>query len=368
MKSSVMTNEQKLLVLLSRVTFAPKDLEEIHQLINININYYELAKMALYHKTFTLVFENLIRFSDRINIPQYLYDVHSVYKKNLIKQGKSYIEEVERILEYFSKCGIDLIVVKGGMFVKDIYKNNGTRYLSDVDFLIKKSDVEKVEELMSDMGYRFGKIDKKTNEIRSPSREELILWKIKMNNIFPFIKENLVGSPEFFNVDFRFGISNGLNEVFIDDIFQLKYTNATKYYYMLLMHLCAHFYIESKQTVNIYSNTDFNLIKLCDIREFIFKYFENFSFEDLYNLSKEYGAKNEVLYTIYYLHLIYEDDVFSKINIFWTSDNERDLFTFGDSIDNANEKFKKSIYQRLFGCNNADELSKTPSIYTINDK
>ena len=367
MNNNYLTDEQYLLILLSRVSLTERDIRLVEKTLHGNTNFFELAKLAIYHKTFTLVFKNLIEDCKISIVPQYLYDLYITFKNSLIKIENNYQIEKQLIMSEFSNNGVDLIPVKGAMFIDDIYKINGTRYLSDLDFFIKKSDISIAESVMKSLGYSYGKVDKTNNCLRNATRKELLIWRLNMGNLFPFIRENK-SEPEFFNVDIRFSISENLNDTFIEDIFKMKYSNKTIFYYMLLIHLCVHFYIETKQTVNIYSNTDFNIIKLCDIREFIANFINDFSLDYLLKLANKYCSKNEVLYAIYYVYIIYQDEKFSKIKEYWTKENEDDLSSYGDTIEEQTETFTKNLYQRLFSCNNRDELSRIPNIYTVSEK
>lgn len=365
MNNNYLTDEQYLLILLSRVSLSDRDIRLVERIFHKNINFFELAKLAIYHKTFTLVFKNLVEDCKITIIPQYLYDLYMTFKNGLIRIENNYELEKQLIMSEFSDNGVDLIPVKGAMFINGIYKINGTRYLSDLDFFIKKSDISIAESIMKNIGYSYGKVDKVNDCLRHATRKELLIWTLNMGNLFPFIKENK-SEPKFINVDIRFSISENLNENFIEDIFEMKYSDKKNFYYMLLIHLCAHFYIETKQTVNIYSNTDFNIIKLCDIREFITSFIGDFSLDYLLELANKYCSKNEVLYAIYYVYIIYQDEKFSKIKEYWTKENEDNLGSYGDTIEEQTETFTKNLYQRLFSCNNRDELRKVPNIYTLN--
>lgn len=86
------------------------------------------------------------------------------------------------------------------------------------------------------------------------------------------------------------------------------------------------------------------------------------------NQQIKYCSKNEVLYAIYYVYIIYQDEKFSKIKEYWTKENEDDLSSYGDTIEEQTETFTKNLYQRLFSCNNRDELSRIPNIYTVSEK
>ncbi|MBU5590578.1 hypothetical protein KQI89_02260 [Clostridium sp. MSJ-4] len=56
----------------------------------------------------------------------------------------------------------------------------------------------------------------------------------------------------------------------------------------------------------------------------------------------------------------YESEIIKEINI-----SDIAFFdTYGDNTKDENRNFQKNFWDRLFSCDNIDELSETPKIFT----
>src|SRR3989338_7451787 len=62
--------------------------------------------------------------------------------------------EFKRAAEGFKDKGIDVIVMKGAALAELIYQNIGLRNMSDIDLLIRKEDISRVDEVLKNTGYK----------------------------------------------------------------------------------------------------------------------------------------------------------------------------------------------------------------------
>ena len=71
-------------------------------------------------------------------------------------------KQLSGMLDVFQHAGIDILILKGPALARSVYPDPATRPSSDLDILIKPSQVERAVVLLQDMGYR-----RKTKRFRS---------------------------------------------------------------------------------------------------------------------------------------------------------------------------------------------------------
>lgn len=70
-----LTKEQNLVVLGSRLTFNDKDIMDLNSLLKEKnrVDFFEFLKLSIYHKTFVLCMDNIMKYGESFRIPSYLY-------------------------------------------------------------------------------------------------------------------------------------------------------------------------------------------------------------------------------------------------------------------------------------------------------
>lgn len=76
----------------------------------------------------------------------------SFYQK-IKNQNEHRNEEAIRFLSAFKEQNIPVIIVKGNLFIHDVYEDTGYKKMNDFDLLINKEDWVKVQEIYFDLGY-----------------------------------------------------------------------------------------------------------------------------------------------------------------------------------------------------------------------
>ncbi|MBU5590577.1 nucleotidyltransferase family protein [Clostridium sp. MSJ-4] len=107
-----------------------------------------------------------------------------------------------------------------------------------------------------------------------------------MSNLYPFRKVSNNENNLEFKVDFRYSLDDTLDKKAVEDIINSYEENGCAQHEHVLIHLCTHFYDQAKHTYNIYTAKDFNLIKLCDIREYIIHFMDNESLIKMVKFAK----------------------------------------------------------------------------------
>lgn len=355
------TAEEALLLATGRVTFSSNSSETVKSIItNNNINWYNFLRLAAYHKTLALSYKNIKSICNEIHLPKYFEDlVHYLIYCTSIR-NKANQEQITQIQDACKTRHITILPVKGAYLIPLIYKDFGIRYSGDIDFLVKYEDTKRIKEVLYELGYNKGCYNPGTKSIEKISRAEDIKWKTYMSNLYPYVKLSGIDIFPYYKLDFRYALDDTLNKEPINEIvnstIENGFTKASHY----LIHLCTHFYDEAKHTVSIAAFKDLNLIKLCDIREFIIAHVTNDDFKQAIAFSIKYKLENALYYTMYYLKMIYcdgyEDDILNSLNIADTSF----LTLFGENTRNEKYIFSKTFWERFFSCGNYDELKELP--------
>ncbi len=360
-KNKFLTNEQKLLIETSRLGLSKENIIEI---LDSKINWYEFLKLSAYHKTITLCFHNIRQVAPKTYIPKYMREIVRFIYNEIYNQNILYIEEARKVITELEKNDIFVIPVKGTMLVPSLYKQYGIRYLGDVDCLVRYKDVKKLTELMKNIGYIIGRYNHIENKLETIDRFEEIKWKVSMSNLHPFVKQTNNANFPFYKFDFRFSLDDSLNKDPVNEIIDSYIETKSFRPAHALVHLCTHFYNEAKYTLGLYACKDLNLIKLCDIREYILQCMSPESLLETIDFTKKYNLQRHVYYTIYCLELIYDDgyerDLLNMLDITDTGF----INTFGDNTKNENMTFKKSFWERLFSCDNSEELDCIPKYFS----
>ena len=146
--------EDKLLLLCCRTEIGDKDR---NKLIEIQINKIDwdcFLRKAREEGISPIVFLMLPGIViDKNNIPGYVTDelkkdYYLSAKKNILT-----LHVLGNILDVFNKAGLKVIVLKGAALAETVYGNLALRSMSDVDLLIKKEDLYRINEQLKGLGY-----------------------------------------------------------------------------------------------------------------------------------------------------------------------------------------------------------------------
>lgn len=356
-----LTKEQELVLLTSRLSFSD---QEIKRIVNIaldpNINWFEFYKYCLYHRTFSLSYHNIKKIVC-ISIPKYLADIHRyVYyanqKRNAANQG-----EIYALTSICKEKGIIIIPVKGAVLIPELYIDYGLRYSGDIDFLFDYRDKDRLVEVLEETGYVKGRYSNRYDKILKPSRSEEIKWKLYFTSLQPYVKETGNHLYPAFSLDFRHSLDDDLNKEPIQEIVGYARSHHGKAaYYHYFAHLCCHFHDEARHSLSVFDAKDFNLIKLCDIREFMLKYISESELKLAVAFLKKYNLEHKLFFTLYFVKEVYGDQFLNSNKDVYGEREMRQMLTFGENMHGEQKEYSKNLYSLLFSCNNKDELSHKP--------
>ena len=101
-----------------------------------------------------MVFRNHLGMKQNIGaIPSHIKEeLKSDYYLNA-RKNTIYFNELHILLSEFNKIGIEVIVLKGASLASLVYQNLALRSMGDIDLLIKKLDLSRIDELLRRLGY-----------------------------------------------------------------------------------------------------------------------------------------------------------------------------------------------------------------------
>lgn len=170
-------------------------------------------------------------------------------QKKIKKIFNIYSEELKRILSKFEEYDIKYIILKGYSNVNCLYRNLTDRYFNDLDILIQECDISKIEVIMQEEGYVYGK---RRNGVIIPATRMAILFQKRFTHEIYNMAKNIQG--EFINFDFNYLFSwrclnkEVLNCIHFEQVEEhsmyMEKRNSNFCFFnanMQFVHLCCHF-------------------------------------------------------------------------------------------------------------------------------
>ena len=351
-----LNNEQKLLILLSRISFSDSIESDLRVIVNENIDWYCLVCYAIKNKVIGFVYYNLDRFGLLDRLPKQIIRLLRFYYIGNSFRNEVYLQEFQKIEKKFIQEGVTYAPLKGIFFLTDLYKDIPSRSLNDIDCMIDYKQYNVVKQIMQEEGYEQTEYDGTDKVYRPISRKKAVFWNLHMNNAYPFRRE--IGNIfcERINFDFCFGLDKNNRKVVSNMLCRMSKKNQLNNYDFFI-HLCAHLYKEAVNDMWIWSGSDINLVKFTDLREFSLKYMSINDFYKAVDLAREEGGQilKSIHFSMFYLKEIfndgYEEEVINYCNIV-----DKEYLEYF----NENMKFKKNFWERLFSNTNVDELNQLP--------
>jgi hypothetical protein len=116
------------------------------------INWDYFLQLIMHHRVFPLLFSKLNKLNQHL-IPSYVIQtIIQTFKKNTFQM--LYLSgEMERVSRILNQGQIPLLVLKGPVLGNDLYGDVSLRTSGDLDILIPIHDLDKVDSILSKLGY-----------------------------------------------------------------------------------------------------------------------------------------------------------------------------------------------------------------------
>ncbi|MDP4564531.1 nucleotidyltransferase family protein [Bacillus safensis] len=367
---STLSNEQRLLLLSSRIQLNEQEEESIRALLKDGIDMPKLIGLASRHKVLQLMTPHLIRLDDEKNITTtYKFLLHYHYIGNRQKNVERF-KEFKRLLQTFRNAKLKAVPLKGAILTPLVYKDYGLRMMSDLDFLIHPDDRKNASSLLKKEGFIIGKYDWAADQEIPIEREEEMMWRINAGNLYSHIKRSGEDFLKVHRVDFSYDVELKKNyeatNALLDAAEEKPFFQTDVYLLQpldFLIHLAFHLYKEATNVQYVYLHADLNLIKFCDVREYVmFAEEQNqLDWHALQERAKELGAEKALFYTFTFLDLLYQTNYIDELKQLDMSDQSF-LEAYGENDFGSSKIWKKSFIERFFSLDNRNELEEEPAI------
>ncbi len=219
---------------------------------------------------------------------------YSTAKRNIL-----IFQTLEKISQTFEKENIQMIVFKGIALAESVYGDIGLRPMGDIDILVKKKDLEKVDSIFKNFGYHTP----------FDIRDFINLPFNRYRN--SFLYSNLDTTPNYVHlywhlINFFPYHSDVIQRINMDKIWEdseeIKLGDAklrTFSIYHQIIFLCMHALHHSPKS----------LIRLCDINELLQLEEGNLDWDKLVREAFDFGLHKHVYYVLYSIFKLLEADI-----------------------------------------------------------
>jgi len=320
--------EWALLELLTLGLTSPQEREMFTQLLSEkNLNWKLLLTQAERHKML-----NYLAFEVTENYPDFLPQVVKQYLDDLLflnrHKLKIYRREAAKIVTALQQEKVRFVGTKGIVLESTIYHGNGSRTLSDIDFMIAPEDRDVVSKILPDLGYEMGSFNTKTGKIIPHSRETLIGYKLNPDHlpsrvkltgdvIIPCVELDIANSLTWTLSPFQVPIKAALAEVIYQDIpginaVQLPCFSPSFQFVFTVLHLFKEAWIVGL-TLEI-KDKDVSLSKFADVVRLWQLHQDVLKSEEFKQMLQEFGIIDPVLWVLEHLDRTLNTDIVSNLN------------------------------------------------------
>lgn len=262
-----------------------------------------------------------------LNQLTYLLDKASY---NLINQivtfstlkAKAYENQFRILHREFEREGIPYVVIKGFHLNHTVYavgSNFILRDYNDIDLLVNRSDLSKVNRTLKGEGFIQGNLNRKTLCIEACSREERIDMLINTHQQYQHVKPAEYYDISPYNTQFldvNFTLWEGGNQpdymetAFLLEQRVLRSTHSGSEYWSLkppydLIQLCYHLYKDTNYEVKIKSQESLRMIHLYDILVFIRSYESEIFNDSFYEIIVSAHIENQMYFVLSLINAVF---------------------------------------------------------------
>jgi Uncharacterised nucleotidyltransferase len=143
--------EWELLLAASSADARESDLARTRCLLEKSVAWESVLRLADYHGTSSLLYQNLSRLSGLVPSPV-LAELRQRYESN-VQKSLFLTRELIRILNCLDALGIEVIPYKGVVLSEVYYADMALRQSGDMDLFVRKQDVARIRSAVGDLGY-----------------------------------------------------------------------------------------------------------------------------------------------------------------------------------------------------------------------
>lgn len=306
-----------------------ENLEFIDYLKEISI-LKELLPCLIENKVVNIFYYYLVEHNLTYLLDKSTYKLLNQIVTHSTLKAQEYENDFNSISFELEKNNIPYVILKGFHLNNALYgKPKGfiLRDYNDIDVLVNKKDLIKINSILKEKGYIQGNLDRKSLNIVPCDRREKIDMIINTHQQYQQIKPSIYFPVSHYNIqliDINFTIWEGGDQPdYIDTSFLLEHripretTLGVKYWSLEpmyeLLQLCYHLYKDTKYDIKKQNNEVLRMIHFYDILFLINLYREEIVWEELLQTIIKAKLQNQIYYVLWLLQNLFP---YVKINSF----------------------------------------------------
>lgn len=257
------------------------DKDELKKILKSIVSLNLIIPMLVHHKLVTM-------FAYMILKNGLIYDVEKEVWRLVTRlitietlRDKEYIDQFCHLSKEFEKEEIKYAVLKGFHFNQFLYKKSGaiSRAYNDIDLLISRDSLSKINNILQNNGFFRGDYDPKTNSIRKYTRKEEMHYLLTSHQAPQYIKPSQyysISPSNLLIVDVNFSIFEGgmkvdpiSSELLLSNCIYNSWDNNIAYYSLQveddLLQLIYHIFKDTQYQTKISDNESLLLGSFCDL-------------------------------------------------------------------------------------------------------
>ncbi len=238
---------------------------------------------------------------------------------------------------------IPYAIIKGEPLSILAYKKTGMRKYGDIDILVTRNDLKKIENVLSDCGFEC-----------ACTRYERLFCLTYSYQILPYIKR--IGNLKI-NIDLQYDIFWGeyegerikMDDFLSDTIEIIVYNTKLKTLPIIktFIQLILHHYKEMNSIYHICQHNPINSKMFADVYYLWKNNISELTLSDLYKISSEYNIMPYVYYMLFYTNQIFNDiELIPYIEKFKNLEGEKILYSYGLE-KNERKMWRVDFHERL---------------------
>lgn len=289
-------------------------------------------------------------------------------RKKVIESNSIQIKIAEQLCYDFIENKISVLFLKGLPLLINHYNKIYQRYFGDIDILIDKSNIKKVELLLSKKGYQYGNFN--GNKVVLASKEEILFQKMYTHEIFNMVKVINRGYVSNIDVNFKFswvGCDNKFSDIpfniLIEHSLETKINKtwmSTLNRELSFIHLCCHFYNEAVYFLfdnDIEEDNDTGELLLFRLFDILLICIKPMNIQLIYDLSKKYLCLDQIKFVLTVIAEIFGSKI---LNIYNEKFGLYDVHDINYYINKNNQKifWPIDLKERVFDLEKKRNISK----------
>ena len=272
-----------------------------------------------------------------------------IENKILLYQNRYHFSKINGIL---TKLNIPYAIVKGESLSILAYGKEGKRSSKDIDFLVSRSDLKFIEEILDKMGYFQRTLSRELRIMMlSHSHQTLPCYNSKYNLFIDINFDVFWGEYEGKRIDI---------EEFLSDTIEMEIygvTVKTLPPIKAMIQLILHHYKDMNSIFLLATRKSIKYDMFKDVYYLLKNNLDAIPLDKLYAMSAEYAIIPYVFYVLYYTGQVFDDEILKQyIESFRTPEGESLLNRYG--LCTKERKEWKCDFQTRLEADNLYELIK----------